>query len=285
MENPKITTNVNLSLIKQRIGTTDPLSDAKFSVADANGNKIIDGISTGADGKLKILDNVITTPGDYVYTISEDVAPEGYSKTVTSAQIKITVGEDSSVKAIISSITLGNGSRLPFYDITIHKKYIYIESSNNNFVIHWYNTPVKYKIELFKRAYTKETTDLSSLQTIKGTTFEITENGIAKEFTNSDDKLIYENTNATTNSTYTYNINETIAATDYNNDFKDVNVVVNLKVDNQGLLSKNESNIDITAKNGYTLSDEEKTNLMKKLNLDVDTWNNVAKINIADTQD
>ena len=286
-----------LIVSKQEMGSGTPIKDVRFTMAagSINYNK-----TTDENGEFVVADKEnLDRNESFTYTLTETSAPGSYIMNTRKAVVTAGIDENGNSYARIDSIEYldeySGGYVTKSYDARSDSGLVTIlDYGDDVYKIHWYNKP-QYAIRIYKRQYISRVSNMIAYPVLSGNFFTVYEekNGISytskqiSELSASGGQ--YVNTETASNTKYTYTIDETTIPTGYENDFQKAHIMVDLRTDNVGSIMPVKSDgsgsrIYVTPKSGQSISQQEYTAMMAKLNLTIDDQNNTVIINIANTK-
>ena len=311
--NPKDTVPVSLDLIKFETGNIDNrVNNARFSVrrttfenasaatVDAavsrfdNNSSVEDltSILTKAYAINWIDREFVATFGKvYYYEVTETDVPTNYKKEFHSAIIKMyleKVDGNNVVRSSIVKIKETETSEWTDYNEASIADKLSLEVSGTSVHVKWANE-LSYNFRLWKKSYNSAIPE--------GGPSAITDPASGAEFkivsSNNNTTLVdgiihqtemYNEENVHSNTTYTYVLNEKNPPQNHYNLFKDMDIVVTVRVGQNGKLSASNSSINVRASAGKTVSEEALTQARSNVELIVNTADNVVDVYIANKQ-
>lgn len=286
--NPKNTIPVDLTLQKYELGDlTKGVEGAKFNVRRAeleindDRTEISDVLSAFGSGEgVTTLPQITTSksksiiPMDHVdelvvgkslyYEITESTVPGNYKSRFYQAIIKVTAVDKNTVNAYIMTAKSSQTSGWNYGVNDDDSEHISVETNGTTANVKWVNE-LSYEFRLWKKSYVSELpaggptaiTDGAggaNFTVISSNGNETKINGLIHATEGFSEKEIHSNT------TYTYTIRENEAATSpvrHYNLFKDMDIIVNIRVGADGKLSQNNSTIEVKAQAGKTVLEED----------------------------
>ena len=298
VENPKVTSEYSLKLLKTEHDSTKPLANARFKVMK-NGTYLAGFTTDSASAKLLDDVNDIGINETATYEIEEEQAPANYDLKFKKVRVVVSTNASGDVSAAITKILLPDeGADWIDYNASTHGNVVKIQRKNgtNEFTLKWENTS-KYVLRIFKEGYsyrlmgsgyTRES--IGSLPKLR-IPVAISELGGAEVETTLGTPEIMVNNNVKANSEYVYTIRELQPQTGYNNDFENLKLVIHIRTDsNCRLIEANQNKktqcsyyeiVDLTG----TKTNAELTNLESQIKLNVDDATKAVDFYMVDMEE
>ena len=262
IENPKITQDFNLNLVKHELNSDKQVSGAEFELKQSTDNgatygQVINTYTTPIVGNLISVNGAIAG-SKYYYQLEETQTPESYVSEFKNIQFTVDVSTSGVVTSQITKIY--DGTNWINYNPDTHENYISLSVGiNNKIEISWANS-AEYKIKLFKKFYTETGTPTTAnsepkfkIERIWPNT-QMLHNG---ELSSNQIEMIEDRINA--NSTYRYRITETEVPAGFSKLIENVPIVLTIRTGNDGKIMSNTSTTV-----GYSWKIENTTGLSKE---------------------
>ena len=303
VKNPELTGKYKLQIKKVDYNDkTKPIPGVVFNGLDPRQISLGDK-TTGTDGIAVLCDDVeISGPNEYIYIIREVSVPDGYSKIETHQFIVrvITGLSDDGKSYIVKNATLDISRTNGNVDSELERKIledkengvkIDVDKETQTVTITVPNEKTTdYNLEINKVDANSSSEYLSKARfTIDGPDGNIqTDKELQRENDEeSTGRFVKKETGVRVNKTYTYTIEETFAEKLYENVFKDFLIKLEVTIDKNGKIDKQNTIAKIEPKDHNNISSEDiaKANDMIKDGVVVNEDTNTVTLNIKNPQE